>query len=84
MQLAEPAPEGEVLLRRDVLVAEEDHEVFRERAMDLIRLAVGEQKRVGAGDLRADDRREFLDADGLVRLLFAGGVAIARALLARE
>ena len=41
MQVAELAAEGEMLLRADVLVAEEDHEVFGERAMDLVHLAVG-------------------------------------------
>ena len=41
VQLAELAAEGEMLLRRDVLVAEEDHEVFGERTMDFVHLAVG-------------------------------------------
>ena len=41
VQLAELAAEGEMLVRRDVLVAEEDHEIFGERAMDLVHLAVG-------------------------------------------
>ena len=41
VQFAELAAEGEMLLRRDVLVAEEDHEVFGERAMDLVHLAIG-------------------------------------------
>ena len=45
VQLAELAPEGEVLLRRDVLVAEEDDEVFGERAVDLVHLAVGASRR---------------------------------------
>ena len=67
MQLAEQAAEGQVLVGRDVLVAEEDHEVLGERAMDLVHLAVGariavdELADVDAGDLRADDRRQLVD-----------------------
>ena len=61
MQLTELAAEDEMLLRRDVLVAEEDDEVFGERAMDLVHLAVGagivrdQLADVDAGDFRADD-----------------------------
>ena len=90
MQFAELAAEGEMLLRGDLLVAKEDHEVFGERAMDFVHLAIGarivrdELADVDAGNFRADDRREFLDADGLVRLGFAGEVAIARSLLAGQ
>ena len=78
MQFAELAAEGEMLVRADVLVAEEDHEIFGERAMDFVHLAIGarvvrdELADVDAGDFRADDRGEFLDADGLVRVRFAG------------
>ena len=36
VQFAELAAEGQMLLRGDVLVAEEDHEVFGERAVDLV------------------------------------------------
>ncbi len=74
MQLAELAPEGEMLLRRDVLVAEKDHEIFGKRAMDLVHLAIGgrvafdEIADIDAGNLRADDRRQLLDRDGLVGL----------------
>ena len=90
MQFAELAAEGEMLVGRDVLVAEEDHEIFGERAMDLVHLAVGarivrdELADIDAGNLRADDRREFFDADGLVGLGFAGDVPIARTLLAGQ
>ena len=45
VQIAELAAEGEMLLRRDVLVAEEDHEVFGQRAMDLVHGAVGQARR---------------------------------------
>ena len=41
VQFAELAAEGEVLLGRDMLVAEKDHEILGERAMDLVHLAVG-------------------------------------------
>ena len=41
VQFAELAPEGEMLLRRDVLVAKEDHEIFGQRAVDLVHGAVG-------------------------------------------
>ena len=70
VQFAELAAEGEMLLRRDVLVAEEDHEIFGERAMDLVHGPVGAASRceIDAGYLRADDRGELFDADGLVRL----------------
>ena len=43
MQLAEQPAEGQMLLRRDVLIAEEDHDVFRERSMDLVHRAVGQR-----------------------------------------
>ena len=88
VQLAEFAAEGEMLLRRDVLVAEEDHEIFGERAMDLVHLVVGarvvidELADIDAGNLRADDRRQLLDRDGLVGLGFIGDVPIAGSLLA--
>lgn len=90
MQLAELAAEGEVLLRRDVLVAEEDDEVLGERAVDLVHLPVGagiaidELADIDARDFRADDGRELFDGDGLVGRTVFSGVAIARALLAGE
>ncbi len=73
-----------------MLVAKEDHEIFGERAMDLVHLAIGagvirdELADVDAGDFRADDRGEFFDADGLVGLGVADGVAITRTLLAGQ
>ena len=88
VQFAELAAEGEMLLRRDVLVAEEDHEIFGERAMDLVhRRSERFDERacdIDAGNLRADDRGQFFDADGLIGLGFAGDVPIARALLAGQ
>ena len=85
VQLAEFAPEGELLFRGDALVAEEDHEMLGERTVDLVELAVGARcagdqfADVDAGDFSADDRRQLFDADGLVGLVLARGVAIERA-----
>ena len=90
MQFAELAAEGEMLGRGDVLVAEEDHEIFGERTMDFVHLAIGprvigdELADIDAGDFRADDRGEFLDADGLVGLGVAGDVPVTGALLAGQ
>jgi hypothetical protein len=90
MQLAELAAEGEMLLRGNVLVAEEDDEIFGQRAVDLVHLPVGacvaldELPDVHARDFRADDGRELFDRDGLVRRAILGRVAIARTLLAGE
>ena len=39
VQFAEQPAEGEMLLRRDVLVAEEDDEVLGQRAVDLVERA---------------------------------------------
>ena len=90
VQLAEFAAEGEMLLRRDVLVAEENHEIFGKRAVDFIHLPVGARivrdklADVDARNLGANDRRQLLDADGLVGLDFAGDVPIAGPLLAGQ
>jgi hypothetical protein len=85
MQLTEQPAKGQMLLRRDVLIAEEDHDVFRERSMDLVHCAVGQRFcKVDAADLGADDRRELVDADRLVGQRVAGHVPIARAILAAE
>src|SRR3954454_2321013 len=90
MQLTELAAEGEMLLWRDVLVAEEDDEVFGKRAVALVHLPVGarivgdELADVDARDFRADDRGQLFDRDGLVRRAVVRRVAIARALLAGE
>src|SRR5882757_7065067 len=67
VQVAEQAAEGDVLVERDHLVAEEDHRVLGQRAMDLVLLAVGKRPaEIDAADLRADDRRQLVDGDGLV------------------
>jgi hypothetical protein len=78
VQLAEQPAERHVLVGRDVLVAEEDDAVLGQRPMQLVLLAVAERRaEVDAGDLRADDRRQLVDGDGLVRRALFGGRAIA-------
>jgi len=90
VQFTELAPEGEMLFWRDVLVAEEDHEIFGQGAVDFVDLAVrghivGDQPaEIDAGYLRADDRGELFDRDGLVGRAVPARVAVARALLAGE
>ena len=60
--------EGQVLILADVLVAKEDDEVLRQRSMDLVLLPVGQRlAEVDAADLRAEDRRQLVEGDGLVR-----------------
>ena len=88
MQLAELAAEGEMLLGADVLVAKEDHEIFGERAVDFVHLAVGTRfvrdklADIDAGNLRADHGRQLFHRDGLVGLGLVGEMPIARSLLA--
>jgi hypothetical protein len=58
--------------------------------MDLVHLPIGarivgnELADIDAGNLRADDRREFFDRDGLVGFSIAGDVPIAGSLLAGQ
>jgi len=56
VQVAEQPAERQVLVGRDVLVAEEDDAVLGQRTMDLVVLAVRQRlAEVEAGDLRADN-----------------------------
>src|SRR5882757_4740598 len=79
-----------MLLGANVLVAEEDDEVFGQRAMDLVHLAVrplavgDEPADIDAGDLRADDRGQFFDRDGFIGLGFAVEMPIAGTLFAGQ
>ena len=58
MQLAEARAEGLVLFDRELLVAEEDDEVFHQRLMDFLELTVGQWLReIDAKNLSADRRR---------------------------
>src|SRR5713226_4422930 len=85
MQIAELPPEGEMLLWGDMLIAKEDHEIFGERAVDLVHGPVRERAcQIDARYLRADDRGQLLDTDGLVWRGVIGEVPIAGTLLAGE
>ena len=60
VQLAEAAAERLVLLVRQLLVAEEDHQVLHQRVMDLLEGLVAERPgKVDAGNLRADAGRKL-------------------------
>ncbi len=53
-------------------------QVLGERAVHLVLLAIGKRlAEVDAADLRADDRRQLVDGDGLVRRTFVGRVPVA-------
>src|SRR6476469_1440617 len=88
VQIAELAPEGEMLGRGEVLIPEEDHEIFGERAMDFVHLAVrtrfvrDQLADIDARYFSADDRGELLDGDGLIGFAGVCDVPIARSLLA--
>jgi len=65
--IRQEAAKGQVLVLAQVLVAEEDHRVFGERAMDFVEHAVAERLRqIDAADLAADDRRKLVDGDRVV------------------
>ena len=73
VQLAEVAAERQMLLLRQMLVAEEDHEVLGQRAMDFVHLSgCRAASQIDAADLCADDRRELVDADRFVGRVVAG------------
>jgi hypothetical protein len=68
-----------------VLVAEEDDGVLGQRTVQLVLLAVRQRLgQVDAVDLRADDRRQLVDGDGLVRGAVFGGVPVAGAGVAAQ
>src|SRR5580700_1900174 len=51
--------------------------------MDLVQRAVAERLRqIDAADLRADDRRQLVDADGVVRRAGLGGMFVPRTIVA--
>ena len=83
VQFAELAAEIEVLLRRQMLVAEEDHQVLGQRAVDLVHLRGCRRAQIDAADLAADDRGQLVDADRLIgrvvgRVLDPGAAAAAK------
>ncbi len=85
VQLAEQPAESQMLLRRDVLVAEEDDDVLGQRPVDLVHRPVGQRLgEIDAIDLRADDRGQLVDADRFIRLRCAGIMPNARAVLAAQ
>ena len=85
VQLAEAAAEVEVLVLGDMLVAEEDHQVLRQRAVDLLEGLVAERLRqIDAADLGADDRRQLVDRDRVVRRRLIGAVLVARSVVATQ
>src|SRR5712671_3610374 len=67
VQIAELAAKIEMLLRRQVLVAEEDDEILGQRAVDLVHLAVAGLAQVDAADLAANDRRQLVERDRFIR-----------------
>jgi hypothetical protein len=85
VQFSEAAAEIEVLVLADVLVAEEDHQVLRQRAVDLLERLVAQRLReIDTGDLRADDRRQLVDGDRLVSDRLIGAVLVARSVVASQ
>src|ERR1700739_4156217 len=85
VQLAELATEVEMLLFRDILVAEEDHQVLCQRAVDFLERLVAQWLRQGnAADLRANDRRQLIDRDRVVWRRVVGVVFVARSVVATQ
>src|ERR1700758_1632219 len=67
VKIAEAPAEGQMLLGREGLIAKKDDEVFGERAVDLVELAIRQRLgEIDAADLGADDRRQLVYGDGLV------------------
>jgi hypothetical protein len=82
VQFSEQTAEGEMLVLRQMLVAEENDEVLGERAVELVEGAVAEWPRqVDAADLGADDRRQLLDGNRVVRRRLFGDVLITRSVV---
>ena len=68
VELAEQPPEREVLLGRDLLVAEEDDQVLDQRAVNLFQLLGRERPRqIDADELGADQWSELLDRERAIR-----------------
>src|SRR5690349_20948346 len=68
VKLAKPTGEGQMLLGRECLIAKKDDEVFGERAVNLVKLPIGNRlSQIDAADLRPDDGRQFVDPDRLIR-----------------
>jgi hypothetical protein len=79
-QIAEQAAERQMLLGRNLLVAEENDEVLGLRAMNFVLLTVGERPRqINPADLGADDRRQLVYRNRLVGPALVGPMPIAGA-----
>ena len=67
VQLAEQAAERLVLLKRQLLVAEEDHLVRHQRVVHFLELLIAQRLRqIDPGDFRADRRGARFHFDGIV------------------
>src|SRR5689334_5873129 len=79
VQIAEQSSEREVLVLGQMLVAEEDHQILGERAVDLVERAIAERLRqIDAGDLAADDRRQLVDGDRVIWRRLVGEMLVTR------
>jgi hypothetical protein len=79
VQFAEQAAKAEVLIFRQMLVAEEDDEVLGERAVELVEGAVAERPRqVDSANLGANDRGQLVDRDRVIRRRCFGDVFVSR------
>ena len=84
-RFAEMAAERQMLLRRHVLIAEEDHAVLRQGAVDFVHLPVGSGcGEIDAADFRADDRRQLVDRDGFVGRGLVGDMTIPWTVVAAQ
>jgi len=85
MQGPELLPERQMLLWRQYLVAEEEHEIVGQSPLQFLLLVRAEGLRqIDAGDFGPDDWRQFVNVDGLI---WRGGcrpVSIARAIVATK
>jgi len=85
VQFAKVPAKGEMLFRRQMLIAEEDDQILRQRAMDFVHLPVRQRPgEIGAADLGANDRCVFVDADRLVRRRLIGAVPVTGAIVAAQ
>ncbi len=68
-------PESEVLVLGQMLVAEKDHQILGQRAMDLVESPIAERfRQIDAADLAADDRGQLVDRDRVVRPCLVGDI----------
>ena len=83
VQFAEAAAEIQMLLRRQILVAEEDHQVFGEGALNFGERGVAQWLgQIHPADFRPDHRCEFVHRNGFIRCAAVRHMADARATIA--